>query len=130
MASKYDKLEKTIDYDHEAAEQLAEALNEITALDSKVAELKALVEENEELHQYVWRTAENKVIALHDIEHDHFVNILSHQARNGRTISKALRDEARRRGVPLPPKSVSAVVAYHQLEDYIDSLREDEELPF
>lgn len=104
--NKYSKLDKSIDYDEEAVEQLAAALNEVTELERKVADLKELINENKELHQFVWRTAENEVLALHKIEDDHLNNILAHQVRVGRPISKAIRSEARKRGLLVPVASL------------------------
>lgn len=98
----YKKLNRYEDYDQEAAAELAEALNEIVALEQRLQFLKELVGENKELHAFVWRTAQNVVIALQDIEEDHFKNILQHLVDNGRKISKSLRGEAERRKVPLP----------------------------
>ena len=102
MAKDYKKLNKFEDYDKEAAEELAEALNEVNELDVRIGNLRELVNENQELHPFVWRTAENKAIAIHKIEDDHFKNILQHIVNGSRTISKALRGEARKRDVALP----------------------------
>ncbi len=102
MDDKYAKLNKVENYDKEAAEQLADALNEIVELENRVASLKDLVQENQDLHQYVWRTAENKTIAIHKIEDDHLKNILQHLFNNRRPISKIIKAEARKRGLTIP----------------------------
>ena len=99
---KYTKLLGAVDYDHEAAEELAEALNEIDNLERRVTELKQLVQENEELHQFVWRTAPGKVIALHNIDDEHLSNIMLHLLRNNRAINRAIRGEAMKRSLVIP----------------------------
>lgn len=99
---KYAKLLGKVDYDHEAAEQLAAALNEITELESRANQLKQIVKENEELHQFVWRTAGNEVIALHNVEDDHLENIMLHLLRTGRPIPRAIRGEAISRNLTIP----------------------------
>jgi hypothetical protein len=101
-AKKYAKLLGKVDYDHEAAEQLAEALNEIADLERRATQLKQIVEENKELHQFVWRTAEDIVIALHELEDDHLQNIMLHLLRNQRAIPRAIRGEAISRGLVIP----------------------------
>lgn len=98
---KYAKLAGKVDYDHEAAEQLADALNEIAELDLKVSQLKQLVKENEELHQFVWRSQDG-VVALHNIGNDHLGNIMMHLLRAGKAIPRAIRGEAMHRGVVIP----------------------------
>lgn len=98
---KYAKLAGKVDYDHEAAEQLASALNEITELTLKVKQLEQLVNENPELHQFVWRSQDG-VVALHNIGDDHLGNIMLHLLRHGRAIPRAIRGEAMHRGLVIP----------------------------
>lgn len=100
--SKYAKLLGKVDYDHEAAEQLAEALNEITEIERHAAQLRQIVEENEELHQFVWRTASGESVALHKIDDDHLSNIMLHLLRGGRPIPRAIRGEAISRELVIP----------------------------
>lgn len=102
-ATKYAKLAGKVDYDHEAAEQLASALNEIADLELRVNQLKQLVTENEELHQFVWRSQDG-VIALHNIGNDHLGNIMLHMLRAGKAIPRAIRGEAMHRGIVIPAK--------------------------
>lgn len=99
---KYSKLLGKVDYDHEAAEQLAEALNEVTQLEARAAQLKQIVNENEELHQFVWRTQEGVTIPIHKIEDDHLSNIMLHLLRTNRAIPRAIRGEAIGRGLVIP----------------------------
>lgn len=122
MAKEYKKLNKFEDYDHESAEQLAEALNELREVASRAVVLKDLIQENTELHPFVWTTAEGKSIALHDIEADHFVNILNHIVGSGRSVNKALRAEAMRRSVPLPGERLHLGVGadYEEDVDFVD----------
>lgn len=100
--TKYAKLLGKVDYDHEAAEQLADALNEITEIERHAAQLRQIVEENEELHQFVWRTASGESVALHKIDDDHMNNIMLHLLRNGRAIPRAIRGEAISRELVIP----------------------------
>lgn len=98
----YSKLTKSEDYDKEAAEQLAAALNEIRTLTDKVSQLQDLVMENKKLHKFVWTTAEGKAIALHDIETDHLQNIMQHLINTGHPINKGIKSEARSRNLVIP----------------------------
>lgn len=99
---KYKKLLGKVDYDHEAADQLAEALDEITELERRATQLRQIVSENEELHQFVWRTGSNKSIPLHNIEDDHLENIMMHLLRTNQPISRAIRGEAISRNLTIP----------------------------
>jgi hypothetical protein len=100
--TKYAKLLGKVEYDHEAAEQLAEALNEITEIERHAGQLRQIVEENEELHQFVWRTADGESVPLHKIDDDHLNNIMLHLLRNGRAIPRAIRGEAISRELVIP----------------------------
>lgn len=101
---KYTKLLGKVDYDHEAAEQLADALNEIDGLKLRQAQLEQMVNENNELHQFVWRSSGKGVIALHNIDDDHLGNIMLHLIRGGRAIPRAVRGEAVQRGMVIPAR--------------------------
>lgn len=100
---KYAKLAGKVEYDHEAADQLADAFNEVRELNQKVRQLEQLIGENEELHQFVWH-AEDGVIALHNIGDDHLGNIMMHLLRTGRAIPRSIRGEAMHRGIVIPVK--------------------------
>jgi hypothetical protein len=106
MAKEYKKLNKVEQYDRDAAEELAEALNEIVQLERRVANLRELVEENKELHPFIWRTQKDVSIAIHKVEDDHLKNIMQHLVNTGRPISKAIRAEARSRGFDIPETSL------------------------
>lgn len=99
---KYSKLLGTADYDHEAAEQLAEAVTEVTELERRASQLKQIINENHELQQFVWHTAAGQAIALHNIENEHLENIMLHLLRTGRPISRSIRGEALRRNLVIP----------------------------
>lgn len=101
-AKKYGKLLGASEYDKEAAEQLAEMVNEIVAIELRAKQLKQIVSENRELQQYVWTTADGKTIALHNIEDDHLSNIMVHLLRSSRAIPRAIRGEAIKRGLTIP----------------------------
>lgn len=99
---KYGKLLGTVDYDHEAAEQLASAVNEVKVLETRISQLRGLVEENKELHQFVWTSQDGLCTPLHKLEDDHLSNIMLHLVRNTRAVSKAIRGEAMRRNLVIP----------------------------
>lgn len=115
---KYSKLLGTVDYDHEAAEQLAEALNEIESLGRRMTQLRQVVNENEELHQFVWRTGNNETIAIHKLDDDHLNNIMMHLLRTSRSIPRAIRGEAMKRNLTIP-----ATVPVDWDDPVIDPLR-------
>lgn len=99
---KYKKLLRIEKYDTEAVDELVEALNEITQLESQLKALKSLVNENDDLHQFVWRQGTGEVLALHNVEDGHLVNIMLHILRRNDPISKAIRSEAMKRGIQVP----------------------------
>lgn len=98
---KYAKLAGAVEYDQEAAEQFADALNEIRILDMKRDQLQQLVDENRELGEFVWES-QSGVIALHNIEDDHLGNIMVHLLRRGSPIPRAIRNMAINRGIVIP----------------------------
>ena len=102
MAKEYKKLNKVANYDKEAAEELADALNELATLEARAKYLRDLVNENPELHHFVWRTGANQSIALHKIEDSHLVNIMTHLLATDRTISREIRAEAMSRSLTIP----------------------------
>lgn len=104
-AKEYKLLNRDEEYNHEAAEELAEALTEMTTLHRRVNVLAELVKENDDLHPFIWTTAEGTSIAVHKLDDDHLTNILKHLFTNGRKISKALRAEARKRNIEIPETS-------------------------
>jgi len=99
---KYAKLLGKVDYDHEAVEQLADALNEIRELKQRTSQLEQIVQENEDLHQFVWFTADGTTLPIHKIDDDHMENIMLHLLRTGRAIPRAIRGDAIQRGLTIP----------------------------
>jgi hypothetical protein len=117
----YKKLDKSENYDHETVEELAEAMTELKQLNKRMEFLQELINENKELHQFIWGTAEGELLPHHKIEDDHLKNILLHQVRFGRPISKALRNEARRRSIEIPdntPLALTGEVIEVENEDF------------
>lgn len=100
--TKYQKLLKVEKYDHDIVDELVEALNEITLLEAQVAQLKTLIEDNQELHKFVWKTSEGETLALHNIEDDHLIKIMKHLLKTGRAVSRSIRSEAMSRGLEIP----------------------------
>jgi hypothetical protein len=101
---KYGKLLSTADYDHEAAEQLADVINEIASLDGRINQLKQLVSENQELLDFVWRTAAGQTLALHQVDDEHLSNIMMHIIRRKAAVPRAIRGEAMRRNLVIPAR--------------------------
>ena len=121
---KYAKLMGAVEYDQEAAEQMADALNEIDELNQKMNQLKQLVTENPDLHQFVWRTSNQGVYALHNIDDDHLSNIMLHLLRNSEAIPRAIRGEAMKRGLVVP---ATVPIDWSDRPRIGNSLIEDEE---
>lgn len=101
-AKKYDKLFSIEDYNKEAAEQLAEAMNELTEVNARRTYLEELIKENKKLHIFIWTTAEGETRALHNLETDHLQNILQWQINHGQAVNKGLKSEALKRNIPIP----------------------------
>lgn len=102
MAREYKRLNKVANYDREAAEELADALNELDELDRHRAYLNQLVSENKELYPFVWHTKSEGALALHKIEDSHLRNIMLYLLKIGRPISREIRAEAVTRNLVVP----------------------------
>lgn len=100
--TKYSKLLGGLDYDYEAVDQLAEALNEIEIKSREISVLEQLVLENKELSQFVWRTAAGVTLAIHNMDNDHISNAMLNLMRHGNAIPRALRSEAIKRNITIP----------------------------
>ena len=123
----YNKLEGS-DYDKEKVEELAEAMNELVAITCRVDYLNELVDENKDLHKFVWRTLKGEFIANHMIKDDHLKNIMIHCLNRGGDIPKCIKAEARRRGftVPTAPRTTAYIDAeYNEDEDWNGMSYED-----
>lgn len=94
----YTLLNKVNDYDHEVANEVVEAMNEIAILHGRMQFLQNLVDEHKKYQKFVWKTLEGVHIAFHNLEDDHLLNIIKHLQGQGRSISKELRHEAVSRG--------------------------------
>lgn len=101
---KYDKLFSVQDYDKDAAEQLAEATNELHELMKRAQYLEELIKENKKLHIFIWTTAEGETRAIHNLEDDHLRNILQWQVNHGQSINKGLKSEAMKRNIEIPQR--------------------------
>lgn len=102
----YKLLNRAEVYDHAVAEELAEAMTERNMLAKRVAKLQEMIEENDELKQFIWTTVDGKAIALHKLEDDHLTNILRHLYNRGVPISKPLKAEAAKRSIEVPETSM------------------------
>lgn len=100
--AKYEKLMGKLDYDHDAVEQFAEAMNEVEGLKRRVDQLEQILNENRELGAFVWRTSEGITIPMHKIEDSHLENIMRHLLVTGRAIPRSIRGEANSRGIVIP----------------------------
>ena len=101
---KYSKLFSISDYDKEAAEELADAMNELREVMTRTQYLEELIRENKKLHIFIWTTAEGETRALHNLEDDHLKNILQWQINRGQAINKCLKSEAMKRNIEVPRK--------------------------
>lgn len=124
MAAEYNKLNKTIDYDKGAVEELADAMTELRDLKSREAYLLEIINENKELHAFVWMTAECEMLPHHKIEDDHLKNIYKHLIETGRKISKELRSEGRKRGLVVPANNQLGAPAPNTLGGLIARTRQ------
>lgn len=98
----YKLLNKVNDYDHDIANEVVEAMNEIAIIQGRVQFLQNLIDDHEKYQKFVWRTLEGINIAMHNLDDDHLLNIIKHLKDNGRSISKELRNEAISRGFAVP----------------------------
>lgn len=98
----YKKLDKTATVDNEAVSELAAALNELKIIEDRATFLRELVEDNDELHGFVWTTLDGRVMALHEIEDSHLANIMRNLNRRGVKINKQIIAEARKRKILVP----------------------------
>lgn len=119
----YADLRKTFNYDKQRATRLAQAMTEAAELNKRVRQLNKILEDNRELQPFLWRTANDKVLALHDIEDDHLKNIIGHITRNGGLPTEQLTAEAESRGIDveaesLPPTKMISHSAFD--DDYYD----------
>ena len=110
---KYEKLQKTFDYDKEKAEVYAEAATELIEIRKREKYLTELLEENSDLSPFMWTTLDGETKALHKIEDSHLKNILRHIVNRGGAISPQIKAEALSRGFEVPEDGMSArAVAY------------------
>ena len=110
---KYEKLQKTFDYDKEKAEVYAEAATELIEIRKREKYLTELLEENSDLSPFMWTTFDGETKALHKIDDSHLKNILKHIVNHGGAISPQIKAEALSRGFEVPEDGMSArAVAY------------------
>lgn len=128
----YKALEKSNDYDHVKAEEYAEAVMELRSLQNRREYLEQLIEDHDELREYMWTTAEGVTKPLHLIDDDHLENIMKHLIENRRRIPDQIKAEARSRNLEVPDDNfVSAtggVLTYKQAATQINKLLGD--IPF
>lgn len=105
---KYEKLNKTFDYDREKAEVYAEAATELIEIKKREKYLETLLKENSDLSPFIWTTLAGEAKALHKLETDHLKNILKHIINRGGAISPQIKAEAMSRGIEVPEDATSA----------------------
>lgn len=76
----YKLLDRKPEQDIEVLREYAKARTELTALNKRVEYLEDLVDENDELRDYIWTTQEGESKPIQDLEDDHLRNIVSHLA--------------------------------------------------
>lgn len=110
---KYEKLNKTFDYDREKAEVYAEAATELIEIRKREKYLTTLLEENKDLSPFIWTTLQGEAKALHKITDSHLKNILTHITDRGGAISPQIKAEAMSRGFEVPEDGMTAnAIAY------------------
>lgn len=105
---KYEKLQKTFDYDKEKAEVYAEAATELIEIRKREKYLTELLEENSALSPFMWTTLDGETKALHKIDDSHLKNMLKHIVSRGGAISPQIKAEAMSRGIEVPEDATSA----------------------
>lgn len=105
---KYEKLQKTFDYDREKAETYAEAASELIEVRKREKYLTNLLQENRELAPFVWTTLDGKTIALHKVDNGHLRNIMNHIIERGGVISPQIKAEALSRSIDVPDSRTTA----------------------
>lgn len=101
----YKSLEKSNDYDHDRAEEYAEAVMELKSLRSRIDYLDELLDDHSELKEYMWTTKEGVTLPLHKIEDDHLKNIMTYLIDSNKRIPAQIKAEARSRDIEVPDDS-------------------------
>lgn len=88
MNNKFERLkEKSIEavlsYEKDTIEDMTEMLNEIAKYKKLISEYRDILYRLSEYEKYIWKTADNKFIALHKIDDNHLVNIVKMLKTNG-----------------------------------------------
>lgn len=102
----YKSLEKSNDYDHDKADEYAEAVMELKSLQSRREYLQELIDDHSDLKDYMWTTAEGVTLPFHKIEDDHLKNIMTHLIDKNRRIPAQIKAEARSRNLEVPDDSM------------------------
>lgn len=131
----YKKLQPTNNYDHEVAEEYAEAVNEMRELEARQRTLEVLLRENSEVSRFIWTTAEGTAIAIHKIEDDHLMNIMTYLLANSRDMPKEIVAEATSRGMTIPTNrakllSVPTMFGRTPVWDYDEGDDDDDDDPW
>lgn len=101
----YKSLEKSNDYDHDKAEDYAEAVMELKSLNSRREYLQELLSDHSDLKEYMWTTKEGITLPLHKIEDEHLKNIMSYLIDSNKRIPAQIKSEARSRDIEVPDDS-------------------------
>jgi len=106
----YDKLVSAVVLDEEKLSQFARAKNELAAMEERVEELNEIIEDNEELEEFVWRDSLGIHTAIHDLDGNHLKNIVRNLPRLNvsKKTKNALKAEFKKRfdGEALPAPRV------------------------
>lgn len=78
----YKKLDKSMNEDIEKVREFAQAINELSLIQKRVAYLKDIISENKDLKNSIWTTAQGVALVIAEIPDDHLRNIAMHISKN------------------------------------------------
>ena len=121
----YSNLESN-DKNIDLVREMAEVANEVQELQARLAYLKSLLDSNNNLNKYLWKTTKGKILAIADITDDHLQNIVKYNVKRGTTLSTQITIELKKRGLAIPATVAKAIVVPDEDEDNDDSYYYDD----
>ena len=94
----YKKLDSIEGEDIEKIREVAEAMNEVFLLRSRLAYLEDLLDEHDDLRAAVWTTQEGVSKAIADLDDDHLKNIVPYLNRVGKNNTRIRKEYQKRFG--------------------------------
>jgi hypothetical protein len=112
----YNNLESN-DKNIDLVREMAEVANEVQELQARLEYLRSLLDSNNNLNKYLWKTAGGKVLAIADITDDHLQNIAKYYARRGTNLSTQIIVELKKRGLAIPATVAKVTVVPEEDEE-------------